>query len=320
MEELALRARLRGHCRKVARGSDSGDRYGYPFDRLRCHTSLVWPGTISGGEEGDAPRRRRGDIPVRRLAVRGDDGESLEAAHAPLEGSTDHRFHSVREIESHSFDRCPICLSPDPISAEHLPPAALGGRSMTRTCSRCNNDLGRIEAELIDWRDNAYRHTTATSDAIVGARKLPRLLHRQTPDGKFVLIVDGPIHPDAEPMLKGLDFALQFVPPNPRLYKLAALKHAFLAACLELRAIPQTPCADLIRGELLAARDAPSRKEIPGSDYALSMPLMRTHEHPCEPSVMLGHVRRPDGLAEWWISLAGTIAVPWPLPDAPPAS
>jgi hypothetical protein len=45
---------------------------------------------------------------------------------------------------------------------------------MTRTCARCNNDLGRVEAELTDWRDNAFRHTTATSDAIVGARKLPR--------------------------------------------------------------------------------------------------------------------------------------------------
>jgi len=46
--------------------------------------------------------------------------------------------------------------------------------------------------------------------------------------------------------------------------------------------------------------------------------------HPADtvrgPSVALGYVQRPDGLAEWWISLAGTIAVPWPLPDSPPAS
>jgi hypothetical protein len=49
------------------------------------------------------------------------------------------------------------------------------------------------------------------------------------------------------------------------------------------------------------------------------MPLMRTHEQPRGPSVALGYVKRPDDLAEWWVSLAGTIAVPWPLPDAPPA-
>jgi hypothetical protein len=202
--------------------------------------------------------------------VRGDDGELLEVVHAPHAGSTDHRFQIVRGIEVHYFDRCPICLSPEPTSAEHLPPGALGGRSMTRTCTRCNNDLGRVEAELTDWRDNAFRHTTATADGIVGARKLPRLLHRRTADGKFALIIDGPMHPDAEPMLKGPEFALQFVPPNPRLYKLAALKHAYLAACLDLRAIPQTLCADVIRRDLLAARDAPSRREIPPSEYALS--------------------------------------------------
>jgi hypothetical protein len=278
----------------------------------------VWSGTISDSTEGNSLRRRRGNIPVRKLAVRGDDGELLEVVHAPHAGSTDHRFQIVRRIEVHYFDRCPICLSPEPTSAEHLPPAALGGRSMTRTCTRCNNDLGRVEAELTDWRDNAFRHTTATADGIVGARKLPRLLHRQTADGKFALIIDGPMHPDAEPMLKGPEFALQFVPPNPRLYKLAALKHAYLAACLDLRAIPQTLCADVIRRELLAARDAPSRREIPPSEYALSMPLMRTHEQPRGPSVALGYVERPDGLAEWWIALAGTIAVPWPLPDSPP--
>jgi hypothetical protein len=36
------------------------------------------------------------------------------------------------------------------------------------------------------------------------------------------------------------------------------------------------------------------------------------------PSIALGIVRRPDGLAGIWIVLAGTIAVPWPLPDGPP--
>lgn len=279
----------------------------------------MWSGTISESEEADSPRRRRGNIPVRKLAVVGDDGELLEVVHAPREGATDHPFHIVREIEGHYFDRCPICLSPEPTSAEHLPPAALGGQAMTRTCTRCNNDLGRVEAELTDWRDDAFRHTTTTSDAIVGARKLPRLLRRQTADGKFALIIDGPMHPDAEPMLKGPEFALQFTPPNPRLYKLAALKHAYLAACLDLRAIPQTLRADLIRGDLVAARDAPSRREIPASEYALSMPLMRTHEQPRGPLVALGYVQRPDGLAEWWLSLAGTLAVPWPLPDSPPA-
>jgi hypothetical protein len=105
---------------------------------------------------------------------------------------------------------------------------------------------------------------------------------------------------------------------GPNRYKLAALKHAYLAACLDLRAIPETPSADLIRHDLRAARDATSRAGVPVSECALSMPLMPTHEQPSGPSIALGIVRRPDGLAEIWIILAGSIAVPWPLPDRPP--
>ena len=93
------------------------------------------------------------------------------------------------------------------------------------------------------------------------------------------------MHPDAEPMLKGPNFTLEFTPPDPRRYKLAAMKQAYLAACLDLASIPGTPCAERIRSDLLAARDAPSRLVTSASDYALSMPLMRTHEQPQEPSI-----------------------------------
>jgi hypothetical protein len=81
---------------------------------------------------------------------------------------------------------------------------------------------------------------------------------------------------------------------------------------------PGDASADLIRHDLRAARDATSRAGVPVSEYALSMPWMRTHEQPGGPSIALGIVWRPDGLAEIWIALAGTIAVPWPLPDRPP--
>ena len=82
---------------------------------------------------------------------------------------------------------------------------------------------------------------------------------------------------------------------------------------------PPDSLRQVVRRDLPAARDAPSRREVPESEYALAIPLMRTHEQPCGPSVALGYVHRPEGLAEWWIALAGTIAVPRPLPDAPPA-
>lgn len=278
----------------------------------------MWSGTIGDSEDGDLSRRGRGRIPARRFSVRGDDGQSLEVINEPADDAPSVRLTVIREIRSHRFDRCPICLTPDPESEEHVPPRALGGQPRTWTCAACNNGLGRVEADLVDWRDDALRSTRATAEALRGARKLPRLLRRRTVDSQFVLIIDGPMDPDAEPMLKEPNFALTFTPPDPRRYKLAAMKQAYLAACLDLASIPATPCAEVIRRDLLAARDAPSRSDTPVSDYALSMPLMRTHEQPQEPSIALSYISRPDGLAEFWILLAGTIAVPWPLPDRPP--
>ncbi|SDO00476.1 hypothetical protein SAMN05660199_01098 [Klenkia soli] len=189
---------------------------------------------------------------------------------------------------------------------------------MTRTCARCNHGFGRIEAELIDWRDDALRLTSVTAEGIVGARRLPRILHRQTPTGEFVLLVDGPLHPEAEPMLQGSGFSLLITPPAPHLYKLAALKQAYLAASLDLTTIPQTPVAEAVRRELMAARNAPSRRHIVSSEFVRSMPIMRTHEHPRGSAALLGVINQDDGRGAWWIALASTIAVPWPFPDLPP--
>jgi hypothetical protein len=37
---------------------------------------------------------------------------------------------------------------------------------LRRWGKRCNNHLGRIEAELTDWRDDAFRRTSGTSGVI----------------------------------------------------------------------------------------------------------------------------------------------------------
>jgi HNH endonuclease len=280
----------------------------------------VWSGVIGASEDDESSHRKKGRVPARRLSIRGNEGEALEVLTGPAETTPDARLTIVREIGAHRFDDCPICLTPAPSSVEHVPPAGLGGHPRTWTCEPCNNALGsRVEAELIDWRDDALRHTRATTDGVPGPRRLPRLLRRRTPDGQFVLIIDGPLHPGAEPMLKR-DFSLLYTPPDPRRYKLAALKHAYLAACLDLCAIPDTPCADVIWRDLRAARDAPSRASVPVSEYAMAMPMMRTHEQPREPSIALGLLPRADGATEWWIALASSIAVPWPLPDRPPVA
>lgn len=48
-------------------------------------------------------------------------------------------------------------------------------------------------------------------------------------------------------MLNSGALDLEIVPPDPAKYQLAALKHAYLAACLDRREIPHTATARQIR-------------------------------------------------------------------------
>ena len=66
-------------------------------------------------------------------------------------------------VDGFTFDLCPICLDPEPTSEEHVPPQSLGGRVMTLTCNRCNNDLGTAENELrrlLNLETTAYLEAT----------------------------------------------------------------------------------------------------------------------------------------------------------------
>src|SRR5690606_16801154 len=77
------------------------------------------------------------------------------------------------------FDRCPICLSPDPATDEDVPPKAVGGSVMTRTCDRCNCGLGSvIEPDLVDWWEDALGFVSLSHADIRGARRVPRILVR----------------------------------------------------------------------------------------------------------------------------------------------
>jgi hypothetical protein len=102
---------------------------------------------------------------------------------------------------------------------------------MTRTCKPCNNKLGsHVEADLLDWLDNAITVPRFTATSARGARQLGRILLRTTPDGDLALIVDGKSHPDIRAMLETGGVELTGLIPDPNRYRLALLKHANLAA------------------------------------------------------------------------------------------
>ena len=280
-----------------------------------------WQGTITSSGRPGEDRAGKGAVPARRVRVEGPEGQALEFGHGPPPGAQAVRVRSVRNIGFHRFDVCPICLAGEPGTREHVPPSSLGGAVATLVCARCNNELGsRIEVALLDWRDGAVRGARASGGDVPGRRKIARLLNRATPDGRFVLVPDGRTDPTVRDMLAAGEVELTISPPDPRRYRLAALKHAYLAACLDRREIPDTDTARTIRHDLVAFRDAPRDGPVPDSDYARAMPLMRSYAQPGGPPITLclADTGRDDGQQEVWILLAGTVAVPWPMPDFTP--
>lgn len=284
-----------------------------------------WRGTVADTPETDphqAPRDGKGRVPVRQVRVEGERGQVLEFEHLPAEGAAAVRLDVVREIGFFRFDVCPICLAPDPGTREHVPPASLGGSVATFVCQRCNNELGsRIEVDLLDWRDGAVRGARVAADALPGQRRIERLLRRTTSDGEFVLVPDGRYEPRLSDMLGIGEFQLTIQPPDPARYRLAALKHAYLAACLNRQAVPDTASAEQIRNDLVAARDAPRDGAFPRSPYADALPMWRSYRQPASPvlAVGLADAGRDDERREVMILLAGSVALAWPMPDFSPS-
>jgi hypothetical protein len=138
---------------------------------------------------------------------------------------------------------------------------------------------------------------------------------------KVALFPEGDLAPEIEEMFKAGSFWLHFCEPDPRRFKLAALKHAYLAACLYLGYVPNFTEADQIRADLLAARDTPRRLPPPPSTYAERLSLYRSERPPQGPPLAI-MVTRPNDLEEnpeYLISLAGTLLVSWPFSIVPPS-
>ena len=276
----------------------------------------MWIGRI---EHSAGAPAKKGTPPASGLRVASESGTE-----APLniglwrDSENQAKAEIVRDIAFVRFEVCPICLTPDPDTLEHVPHGAIGGQVQTLTCARCNNQLGRFEAELTRWCFGELVNVRAEADVVVGRRRIPRVLLRWTGDGQFVLIVDGRADPAFRDMLQSGEFSLHISPPNPRRYRLAALKHAYLAACCQLGAIPTSASAAEVRADLVAARDASGVGNVPESQRASSLRIMRSAAGPQGPALALARLTAEDARDAVWISLAGSLLVDWPLPDVSP--
>lgn len=183
------------------------------------------------------------------------------------------------EISYFDFGRCPICLDVSvQLSREHIPPESVGGDVRTLTCSRCNNLLGsRVEDEFTAWW---YDHLcvarfSSPNSEVVGHRFVENIGLRYTNDGQYVLILKGGAGNEVRSMLESGNLVAEFRLPDSNRYRIAALKQAYLAACIRIRDIPTTPESDAIRAELISARDAPDNNSIPVGKNAATLRLGR---------------------------------------------
>ena len=256
---------------------------------------------------------RRGIPTSATINLIADDGRDRRFELARDEGSPV-RVRTLIEGEPKIFAVCPICLSGQPDTREHVPQRDLGGRVVTRTCSRCNSEFGsRVEVALKDWFDDALRHVRFSGGDVRGVRSSPRLLLRWSPEGEFILFPESESDPTFQEMLESGSVLMHYSPPEPRLWCAAALKHAYLAACVCLRQIPMTPLADQVRAELLAVRDATRGKE-PLGEIAAGLRLSRSYAPATDPAVSLVALQTDSGeVVDVGLSLAGTLFVSWPL-------
>lgn len=279
----------------------------------------MWPGTIRA--DGD-DARRKGTPPAHRLLIEPDGGSAPPlSVRLGRPSPADATATLISEIGYREFSVCPICFEPGPSSREHVPQGSIGGHVRTLTCGRCNNELGsRLEAEFTDWVFDRLVHVGAEGEPVPGRRRIPRVYRRWTDQGEFVWLLDGPADPGVREMLANGGINMSFRLPDPARWRLAALKHAYLAACCHLGAIPDTVSAEQIRALLVAAREAPPRSPAELPSIAAGLGIGRTDGPPQGPplALMAAPGRGPGAGVEPWISLAGTVLVGWPLPDAPP--
>jgi hypothetical protein len=239
------------------------------------------------------------------------DGRDLDIAIRPEASGEPIQVTVIEEIQGRVFDSCPICGSPA-TDDEHVPPASMGGQIMTRTCGPYNHHLGgHVEADLADWYDNALTLPRFGSSGVQGDRKSGRILWRTTPAGEFVLLMNGRYDPAITDMLKSGQVDLAGLLPDGNRYHLALLKHAYLAACMKFGVL-QGDAADQVRRDLIAARDAASRKAVPESTIALGLTVLRQHQpfRPVTAPVVRAIAREPTGPCRG-VLLAGRVFVSW---------
>lgn len=257
----------------------------------------------------------RGIPEVSEAVFRMEDGSMLEARLPPPAG-LEVTFQALPVVFGFvDFGVCPLCLHPDADTKEHVPPHSIGGRVLTLTCERCNNEFGsQHEPHLRDWYDNSIGKVRLSGADVKGKRVAGEYPVRENTAGGFILIQRGDRDPSVESILhNGTEFEMTYYEADTARAHLAAVKTAYLAACTALRAIPRTPHADALRAELLAARDVPRTQRLKLSSLMSSIRVSRSRSAPAPGEILLMATTEPGGVERYALGFSRVFAVDWPL-------
>lgn len=256
----------------------------------------------------------RGIPEVHDIVLEHEDGSVIEARMPTPEGTTvDARIRPLA-LKFRDFGECPICLTPQPTSREHIPPYSIGGTVLTVTCERCNNEFGsRFETHLQSWYEGSTGRVLISGQGVRGKRHGGEYLFRVTPDGEPVLFHKGKMDPAFLQLLKSGSVEMTFTALDLRAVQLAALKNAYLAACVIMNEVPRTSRANAIREELVAARDRPRDADYELSPLARTIRISRTAADPVPKEIALGLMAHEDSAVSFAISFNRVFAVDWPL-------
>ncbi len=269
------------------------------------------PGLIASVTGHDTAR---GIPEVHHVSLQMDDGSVLEARMPTPQGVTVSGGLLPVDVEYFNFGECPICLVPSPSSREHVPPHSIGGNVLTPTCERCNNEFGsRYEPHLQTWYERSLGRVLISGGDVPGRRNGGEYLYRETPTGEFILFQTGRSDPNFDRMIQGGKIEITFPTFNEKAFRLAALKTAYVAACLIMKEVPRTEHAAAIRAELMAARDRDRGEDYELSALAQSIQVSRTAADPVPGEIALVEMTAADGSRFFAVGFNRVFAVDWPL-------
>lgn len=216
-------------------------------------------GTIVGAEGRQLTRK---GLPLAHSTVMSSvDHPRLDFRLPGTHGEDPWSYLPVAQIGRLDFDTCPICLSSENLTNEHVPPEKLGGGVLTRTCQPCNNIFGVLEDGLlarVEGRATMHLRSAVLPD---GERRVKNVIVRQAENGTLMLSTwNGWWPPHVGDVLERLgDFSYRFEIPCDCVAYAAIIKSAYLAACVALGRIPAPetePVASALRAQLLRWRDS----------------------------------------------------------------